>query len=605
MATPQISARFDDQRGSFSFRDPVEIITAFRLDDVLPALEAVEAAAAAGRWCGGYVAYEAGPAFDGALVTHDPLPDLPLVWFGVFRGRQETTPPVGKAYLVERWYPNINERTYSESIDRIKAYIAAGDSYQVNHTFRLRSDFRGDPAGLYAQLVSAQRGDYSALLGTGRFHIASASPELFFKWVANRIEVKPMKGTTRRGRWAAEDALQADWLLASEKDRAENLMIVDLLRNDVGKLAEIGSVRVERLFALERYETVWQLTSTISAQLPPTTRLRDIFGGLFPSGSVTGAPKARTMEIIEELEIDPRGIYCGAIGWVGPGSTGVEAEFNVAIRTVVIDELRQAAEFGVGGGITWDSTTEGEYQEALWKTAILDRRRPEFDLFETLRWDGDYVLSEAHLTRIMDSAEYFGFSVSRADLEFALKAQARQLAHPSRVRLTLARSGEVTTEITGEFETPFSDQYSPDAPAISVALAPGRIQPHDPFLYHKTTHREVYEVASAAVAADEPLLVNAHGELTEGSISNLVVRIDGVWYTPPLASGCLPGTYRAQLLDAGRIRERVLRPEDLLSCEAIALINSVRGWRRARLVPSDQLSSRSTFSRTPSSPENP
>ncbi len=583
MSLDNVSARFDDRRGSFELRRPVRVMVAYELDDVIGTLEAVEAAAHDGLWCAGFVAYESGPAFDSALVTHPPDPDLPLVWFGAFADRIAVNRPVGNDYEVERWYPNISERTYSESIDRIRAYIAAGESYQVNHTFRLRSKFRGDPKGLYADLVTAQRGDYSVFLDIGSHQIASASPELFFHWTPGRIEVKPMKGTTRRGRWSEEDEERAAWLRSSEKDRAENLMIVDLLRNDVGKLARIGSVRAEPLFVLERYETVWQLTSTITADLDSSVRLRDVFAGLFPSGSITGAPKARTMEIIEELEIDPRGVYCGGIGIIRPGPDGIDAEFNVAIRTVTIDAATGIAEFGVGGGITWDSTSAGEYQEALWKTAVLSGASRDFGLFETLRWEGEFFFLDEHLDRLARSAAYFDFPCSRADLEVALKMASRDVHGPSRVRLELDANGAATATATGTLTAPFADDID-GADEVSVQLAGTPVQPHDRLLFHKTTHRVVYDRARSEVVADDAILINAHGELTESTISNLVMRIAGVWYTPPLESGCLPGIYRQHLIEQGKVNERVLRIRDLDSCEAIGLVNSVRGWRKAQLV---------------------
>ena len=563
--------------------DPIRVIEARALDDVAAALAEVESEAAAGNWSAGYVAYEAGPAFDSALIAHEAIAELPLVWFGVFGSRQPVAPPTGAEYELVHWYPNISERTHSESIERIRSYIEAGDTYQVNHTFRLRSEFSGDPMGLYADLVRAQRGDYSAFLDIGTHFIASASPELFFRWSNGRIEVKPMKGTAPRGRWSSEDLTLATALTTSEKDRAENLMIVDLLRNDVGKIAEVGSVNTERLFELERYETVWQLTSTITADLPDSTSLQDVFAALFPCGSITGAPKARTMEIIEELEIDPRGVYCGAIGLVGPGNSGIEAQFSVAIRTVTIEAQTQIAEFGVGGGITWDSTSEGEYQEALWKSAVLDQRRPEFGLTESLRWESNYLFVDEHLKRLADSAEYFGFVYDPVQVGKSLDDLAKELDGPTKVRLRLQPDGTVVAENAGPITEAFADDYE-SGTEVTVGLATTPIQPHDTTLFHKTTHRAIYEAAANETEASEPLLINAFGELTEGANTNLAVKIDGTWCTPHLESGCLPGVYRQVLIDRGILTERVLKPADLDSCEAIAIINSVRGWRKAALI---------------------
>ncbi|MBT8248734.1 MAG: chorismate-binding protein, partial [Acidimicrobiia bacterium] len=357
---------------------------------------------------------------------------------------------------------------------------------------------------------------------------------------------------------------------------------VDLLRNDVGKLARVGTVTAAPLFELERYETVWQLTSTIRAELGSNTRLRDVFTGLFPSGSITGAPKARTTEIIDELELDPRGVYCGAIGLVSPSDEGLDAEFNVAIRTVTIDAATSIAEFGVGGGITWDSTSAGEYQEALWKTAVLDGVKRDFGLFETLRWDHEYLFLDRHLNRLCSSAAYFEFPCTRPDLEMALKSVSRELTAPTRVRLELAADGGVLATASGAL--PRFATGIQDADEVTVELAGTAVQPHDRMLFHKTTDRTTYELAMSEVTSQEALLTNAYGEITESTISNVVLLLDGIWFTPPLESGCLPGVYRQHLLEQGQIVERVLRREDLLSSEMIGLVNSVRGWRRALLA---------------------
>ncbi|HYW10801.1 MAG TPA: aminodeoxychorismate synthase component I, partial [Longimicrobium sp.] len=460
---------------------------------------------------------------------------------------------------------------------RIRTLIAAGDTYQANFTARLRAPFRGDPVALYERLCLGQRSGFCAFLdlGGGRT-VVSASPELFFAWNADGLELRPMKGTRPRGRWVEEDRALAAELAASPKDRAENLMIVDLLRNDAGRVAAFGSVRVERLFDVERYETVHQMTSTIRAAPRPDAGLGDVFRALFPCGSVTGAPKVRTTEIIRELETGPRGVYCGAIGFVSPG----EAVFSVGIRTLLLDSQAGTAELGVGSGVTWDSDAAAEYGET-WSKAAFARRAPaDFDLLETMLFepeDGWYLL-EGHLARLAASADYFGYRyderLMRASLTPALYAFSRE---PLRVRVLLERDGMVDVQ---------SMVLPPLDGPVLVAISTEPVDSRDAMLYHKTSRRGEYERRLAARPdCDDVLLVNERGELTESTIANLVVRMDGALWTPPLDAGLLPGVLRADLLARGEIRERVIRPEDLDRAEEIWLINSVRKWRRAELVP--------------------
>ena len=393
-----IEARFDDlgpAPRSFRFIDPVGVIEARRPDEVRDALSAVEAATARGLWAAGLCAYEAAPGLDPALTVQqrrsgDPFEDFPLVWFSLFDDVEAATlpetagqEPVGP---LDAWRPSIDRVRYDGAIARIREHIAAGDTYQVNHTLRLRARIEGDDRGLYRDLCLAQRGSFAAYLNIGRYRVLSASPELFFRIEGDRITTRPMKGTAARGRWPAEDDDAAARLVSSEKDRAENAMITDLLRNDLGRIARPGTVEVPVMFEAERYETVWQMTSTVTAQLRTGAGLVEAFGALFPSGSVTGAPKVRSMQIISELEDSPRGIYCGSVGYLAPpGSGEPRATFNVAIRTVMLDSDSGLAEYGVGGGITHDSRADAEYDEVLAKARVLTVRRPGFELLETLR----------------------------------------------------------------------------------------------------------------------------------------------------------------------------------------------------------------------------
>ena len=451
-------ARFDDlspdRERSFALRGLQEEVIARTADEVIPALERIRELTGRGLWAGGYVGYEAAPGFDASLRVRrrhlgDPFHRLPMLWFGLYKRREalaalEPRQIHPAPYSVSAWTPTTNQADYAAAIDRIRDHIADGDTYQVNHTFRLRAAFSGDPFELYRDLMLAQRGAYGACFDAGRYRVVSASPERFFRIEGGRIEVRPMKGTTRRGRWPEEDEQLGLELLASEKDRAENLMIVDLLRNDLGRIAEFGSVSVDHLVQLERYETVWQLTSQISANLRKGADVVDVFRALFPSGSVTGAPKASTMGIISELEHTPRGVYCGAVGYIAPpGVDGPDADFNVAIRTVIVDQDEGLAEYGVGGGITWDSVSTAEYEEARLKSALLVERRPDFDLLETLRWDDTqgYWWLDEHLERIADTAAYFGYRFDEGHAREALAAAVGSEVGARLVRMTVGRQG--------------------------------------------------------------------------------------------------------------------------------------------------------------------
>jgi para-aminobenzoate synthetase/4-amino-4-deoxychorismate lyase len=405
----------------------------------------------------------------------------------------------------------------------------------------------------------------------GDVAVVSASPELFFASLGRRIVTRPMKGTARRGRWSAEDSEQRHRLIHSEKQQAENVMIVDLLRNDLGRVAEFGSVRVDELFTAERYQTLWQLTSTISGVAAPNTSLVDVFTALFPCGSVTGAPKPRTMEIISQRETTPRGVYTGAIGLIRPNG---DARFSVGIRTVVI--RFGVAEYGVGSGITWDSSSADEYEEALLKAKVLTERHPDFDLIETMRYEPGIGIDlvDRHLARIRESAEYFGFDLP-ADLDEKLDAFSAD--RHCRIKLTLTRRGRFSIE---------QGDLPPPADGVTAAVAmDDPVNPDDRYLFHKTSRREVYERRRRLYPDQtDVILVNTRGEVTESTIANVAVLIEGHWYTPPLESGCLPGIRRGLLIEQGRLTERVMTVPELRAAEQIALVSSLRGWRAAKLV---------------------
>lgn len=591
--TGMLEARFDDLTGaspSFRLVEAVGVLEATRVGEVVSTIEAAEAAAGRGLWVAGFVAYEAAPGLDPLLVVHDRDPDdpfaaLPLAWFAMFQRAEETTLPLPRDEGVAAapqgtWVPTTTRDRYETSVDRIRELIAAGETYQVNHTMRLRSRVEGDPRGLYRDLCYAQRGAFAAYFDLGRYRILSASPELFFELRDGAIVTRPMKGTAPRGRWPEEDRAVAERLLASAKDRAENAMIVDLLRNDLGRISRTGSVAWADVFEVERYETIWQLTTTVSSTLESGVGLADVFRGLFPSGSVTGAPKVRTMEIIRELEDSPRGIYCGSVGYLAPAGSGrPDARFNVAIRTVAVDTVTGTAEYGVGGGITWDSDAEAEYEEAVAKARVLTARRPGFELLETMRHDPEEGVKhlDRHLRRLVASADYFGFRCDETEVREAVeKAVASAPPAPCRVRLALSKDGTVRVVLT-----PIASE--PDV--VRVALDDAPQDPRDIFLFHKTSRRQRYEDARRRhQGVDDVLLVNDRGEVTESTIANVAVRVEGKWVTPPIEGGLLPGIGREIALEERILTESPVTIDALRSSEEIALISDARGWRRATLV---------------------
>jgi para-aminobenzoate synthetase/4-amino-4-deoxychorismate lyase len=565
---------------SFHVVDCVEEISATTLAQILPALRRIEAAVKNGLHAAGFLSYEAAPAFEPNLQVNGAT-EFPLLWFGLFKERRDIVAGEffrdGECELTD-WRPSIDENTYCRAVEQIRKHIAAGDTYQVNFTFRLRGRFRGDDLALYHRLCKSQRAGYCAYLDLGRYRILSASPELFFHWQNGELVTRPMKGTRPRGRTTAEDRNYAAELQTSAKERAENLMIVDLLRNDMGRISEFGSVQVPKLFGVERYETVLQMTSTITSRLLPQVGLVEILQALFPSGSVTGAPKISTMKIIAELEDSPRRIYTGGIGFVSPGR---EAVFNVAIRTLLIDTHTGVAELGVGSGITYDSSPEAEFHECLLKAQFLSQSRPDFALLETMLYNSDagYFLVDRHLARLADSADYCGFQFDENEIRAVLQKAAENLRSGKfKIHLLLNRDGSLYVT-----QTTLAETSQPSSLRVAIAREP--VDSRNVFLFHKTTHREVYETRKALRPdCDDVLLMNERGELTESTFANLVARLEGKDYTPPVECGLLAGTFRAELLALGKLSERVLRPEDLRRAEAIFLINSVRKWMPAHLV---------------------
>jgi para-aminobenzoate synthetase/4-amino-4-deoxychorismate lyase len=557
---------------SWRFAGFVTTLAARLPEEVPTLLDKVEELVEGGVYAVGYVAYEAACALNPDLPTLAGVEGLPLAWFALYRERLSAgeegeggTAP-GEAPLLR---PALSPGEYTARVESIRERIARGECYQVNYTFPLEGSFGGDPLRLYRRIRGGQRAPFAAYLDTGRFVIASASPELFFARRGDDITVRPMKGTAPRGRWPDEDMARARALAASPKERAENLMIVDLLRNDLGIVAGTGTVRVDSLFRVESYPTVHQMTSTVSARLRPGTTLMDLFAALFPCGSVTGAPKRRSMEIIADLESSPRGVYCGAIGCLAPGG---EATFSVAIRTLLLDRQTGRLVLPVGSGVTWGSRGEEEYRECVGKGEFLRTDSDPFVLIETMgREQGGIPRLERHLGRMAASADYFGFPFDTGKA-LALLAGVAGDAGPLRLRLTLDGRGEL-----GLTTSPLTRDDTP----LRLGLAGVTVEPADRFRYHKTSRRELLDRArQERPDCDEVLFVNRRGELTEGSYHNLVLRLGGRLVTPRLESGLLPGVLRQELLERGEIGEAALYPDDLERAEEIWLINSLRGWRR-------------------------
>lgn len=556
----------------------VEPVADFRADtigDVSRVLADAEAAATAGLWVAGFVAYEAAPAFDPALrVAPRGHGSLPLAWFVAFRHRRAVDPPAPRVEATPpRWIAAMAAEEHGIAITRIRELIAAGRTYQVNLTTQLRGRV-DDPNGLYGQMLAAQPGRFGALLTFPTHTVVSASPELFFETSEDRIVTRPMKGTARRGRWPDEDDAAGQELRASPKERAENVMVVDLIRNDLGRIAAVGSVTVDELFTVEPYPTVWQMTSTVSARLRPATTLGDVFTALFPSGSVTGTPKVSAMAAIAKLEALPRGVYCGAVGYIEPGP-GLRARFSVAIRTAVVDRSSPSACFGSGGGITWSSNPANEWTELLAKTELLHRSAAASGLIETMRRDGNgtIVNLDRHLARLAGSARVLGIPL---DPELA-RAAIGECGEPGRVRLRLELDGRLTSTT--------ADLPAADRGAVRLAILEHAVSSEDRLLFHKLADRSRYERwhAQRPPGVDDVILTNERDEVTETTIANLAVGLDGRWWTPPLSSGLLPGVERGRLVDAGVLSERVIHPTELRGA-SLALISSLRGWRPAVLV---------------------
>ena len=528
-------------------------------------------------YAAGFISYEAASAFDSSLVTHNNS-SFPLLWFGLYEKPELIELPEYSANFTLDWQPSINQESYYNAISQIKDYIAQGETYQVNYTMKLLAKFTQSPWSYFLQLVKAQQADYSAYLDLEELTICSASPELFFSLDRDFITTRPMKGTSARGYTCDRDLALAKWLHNSEKNRAENVMIVDMIRNDLAKIAQLNSINVSSLFQVEKYPTLWQMTSTVTAQTRAS--VTDIMKAMFPCASITGAPKSRTMEIIRELEMQPRNIYTGTIGFMTPDN---QAQFNVAIRTVAINKKTNQAEYGVGGGIVWDSVSNNEYQECQVKAQVLTKKYPDFSLLETILWTAHegYFLLHYHLQRLENSALYFGFNIDVEEIDKQLQILANSLADKShKVRLIVTKEGRIHCEAIPLYLRALSSSQP-----VKLCLADTPIDIDNPFIYHKTTNRQIYNnVLNSYSDYDDIILWNERQEITETCIANIVVKLNGELLTPPVDCGLLAGTFRSHLLAENKIKEAIIRKEYLSQCENIYVINSVRKWRDAFLL---------------------
>lgn len=578
--------RLDDMRAgcSWEFVGGRAAGRADRLDRVVGELRAAEDRVRHhGEWVVVTIAYEAAPAFDAAFRTAAAPPDgVPFVWWTSFGQRRPVPPvPAGAAGVLTSarrqgfWTPDGDRRRdFGDAVDVVRGRIQVGDAYQVNIADRYDGSYAGTALELYGRLLATQSCPYGAYIELEDRTIVSVSPELFFRWSGDTITCRPMKGTAPRSADATADQRAERELLASDKERAENVMIVDLLRNDLNRIARPGSVRVPHLFTVEGYETVWQLTSTVEADVPAGIDLVSVLAALFPCGSVTGAPKIAAMGIIDELEGGPRGVYCGAIGVLAPAGQGDRAVFSVPIRTAVVDPVRSTFEYGAGGGITWWSTRSAEDDEVSTKAAVLRNARADLCLLETMRLDERGVRNAgAHLDRLARSAAWLAVPFDRSLAERRLGELSS--AVPQRLRLLVERSGAMTIE-----RHPLDDVALPVLLAVDAAVT----RADDPLCRHKTTWRRHYAEACARHPhAHDVVLVNEDGWAIEATTANLAYRLGDEWYTPPLRDGGLAGIGRMDALRRGQLAERSIRASDLPSCDEIALLNDLRGWRPARL----------------------
>ena len=556
----------------YTFTQPIRELKTRDLSEVANLLAQVESYQVQGYYVVGYVSYEAAPAFEEKLAVHKaPLLAEYLLYFTV-HDRVETS-PIPLTYedvaLPSKWQELTSAENYEKAIAQIHHHLRQGDTYQVNYTVQLKQDLSANPFAIYNRMVVEQEAGYNAYVEHDEMAVISMSPELFFEQNDRELTTRPMKGTTQRGLTDQEDLAQASWLEQDPKNRSENMMIVDLLRTDMNRISEVGSEHVERLCQVEQYSTVWQMTSTIKSQLREDVDLVEIFRSLFPCGSITGAPKIATMEIIKNLEPQPRGVYCGTIGLLLPNGRRI---FNVAIRTIQLHQGK--AIYGVGGGITWDSTWESEYREVHQKAAVLYRKQARFKLISTGKISQKQLqFEDQHLERLTKASRYFAYPLDPKKLRQKIEEECQvcDVNQDYRLRIGLSKSGEI--ELSRQILAPLSPSF------CKARLCLQEADLNQSFTYFKTTHRP-----HLSLGEQEIIYHNVVGELLETSIGNLVLKINGKLYTPPISLGILPGIYRQHLLERGQVEEKVLTLADLNQAEAIYGCNAVRGLYELEVI---------------------
>lgn len=588
----------EQQEGwNYLFVDPVHTLTINRVSEFLPFLETLQHYVQEGYYLAGYFAYECGYFIEKLEMLDYVSEQGPLAWFGVYRAPYRLDASLRDAgwlalaetlaeEAISELHFDLDEETYRQKVERVREHIRNGDVYQINLTGRYHFRFEGAPLSLYARLRQTQRTPFSAYIRTGGQDILSVSPELFFQREGERITARPMKGTAARGRTLSEDATQAAWLQADRKNRAENIMITDLLRNDLGRVCEVGSVSVPHLLDIETYRTVLQMTSTVTGTLQPGLDYTQLLSSLFPCGSITGAPKIKAMEIIHQLETTPRGIYTGSIGYFAPSTAQQpgHALFNVAIRTITLEQGHGT--MGIGSGIVYDSDAAEEATECQIKARFLSEQAVTFDILEAILWDGQYRLLEQHLARLAASARYFGYPWHEEELRARLAWLSQGMTPGSsyKVRVQLKRSGEFVCEKS------LIQQASDEE--LLVIVSATRTDARDRMYFHKTTHRPLYERVTRFAQEHgyaDVLFLNEKGELTEGAISNVFIERGGKLFTPPVSCGLLAGVYRQRILaERPEAQEAVLSLDDLLHAEAVYICNAIRGLRRVKVVTAPQ-----------------
>ena len=574
------------------FEAPHELIQANSIKEIEPAFEAIERALAQGNYVAGFMNYELGLALEPKMQSRLPE-NTPLLWFGVFKDKTITTHQYLKdwfdQYVSEseraavkdiKLTPQQNYQSYEKSFKTVQQAIKAGDIYQLNLTFKADVEDINNPLALYAEMRRKQPVAYASLIMTGQQTILSASPELFIENKDGWLETRPMKGTLKRAPTCKQDQTFQKTLQRDEKSRAENLMIVDLMRNDLSRISQTGSVTVEDLFKVETYQSLHQMISVIRAKPQEDLPLLEQMRAIFPPGSITGAPKIRAMELINEIEKAPRGIYTGAIGYFSPNR---DYCFNVAIRTLELDQDGKG-QMGIGSGLVYDSQPDQEYDECLLKMQFLTKEHPEFSLLETMAYKPSQgvLYKKEHSDRLTSSAKYFQIPFEQQDFEELLKSFTQNSTQSLRLRLLLNQNGTMT--ITA---SPLEAQEADEVWQLSVAEKP--MHSANIYLYHKTTHRHFYDQARQKAQTKnknikEVIFLNERGEVTEGSFTNLFIKKDGQLYTPPISCGLLSGTLRMHMLNNGDVKEKILTLNDLETADQLYVGNSVRGLLKARLA---------------------